>query len=193
MDAPPTGLIHIHEDEWGMRSLHPRDARDEVCVDLGESDEAAERNRDPSGFGWTDIHVIATPSVDFRDLVGLDAFCTKLAPVMPAVTRFYATVGSSRGDGGRDPLGSYDEAATCFGFDPACYIKADIIDGAVAAIWFECRTPDVFRRDALMSGLRALDVLTPCHLVNYWLHVDGSVGDDAFLRRYADLLLAKAR
>jgi hypothetical protein len=58
-------VIHIHEDDWGMRSMHPVQAMPEVDADLQEAITAAERNRVPDGFGWTDIHQIKSPQKDY--------------------------------------------------------------------------------------------------------------------------------
>lgn len=64
----PIGVIqpgqvaaHIHEDEWGMRCLHPLAASTEVAGDLRASEVARGANRAPDGIGWTDVHEIAAP------------------------------------------------------------------------------------------------------------------------------------
>ncbi len=57
-------VIHIHEDDWGMRNLYPLSARAEAEKDLAEAAAAAERNLLPSGFGYTDIYMATSPSTD---------------------------------------------------------------------------------------------------------------------------------
>lgn len=49
-------VIHIHEDDWGMRNLYPLAVRREAEADVADAAAAAEKNRDPSGFGYTDIY-----------------------------------------------------------------------------------------------------------------------------------------
>ena len=56
--------IHIHEDEWGMRCLHPLAAATEVAADLREAEAASGANRAPDSVGSSDVHVIAAPVVD---------------------------------------------------------------------------------------------------------------------------------
>lgn len=179
-------LIHIHEDAWGMRSLHPLGARDAVRADLAAAIAASDLNRDPSGHGWTDLHTIATPAIDFRTLLAIEAARAALAPLMPVVSRFHATAGA--GFSGHDAWGSYDEAAVCYGFDATCFLKLDCDGGHITAVWFECRTPDAARTDALLTALRAIDAQTPCCLVDHWLKVEGAVTDQDFMRNYMELL-----
>ena len=67
--ADDARTIHIHEDNWGMRNLYPLAAQSEALADLQEATAAGEKNRDPSGFGWTDVHVIKPPSTTYVDAV----------------------------------------------------------------------------------------------------------------------------
>jgi len=110
-------VIHIHEDDWGRRNLYPTAARNEVADDLDAAREAAERNRAPSGQGWTAMHVIRSPATDYPEAgVTAAAAAPVLEPIMPRVKRFYAT--GTAGFGGKphdDPYGSYEEDAWCFG------------------------------------------------------------------------------
>jgi hypothetical protein len=89
-DGAPT--IHIHEDFWGMRSLHPLAARYEVETKVDEASRAGEASRDPSGFGWNDMHVCTRPELTFPD-VGLTAARAAeiLGEHLPRVRRFVAT------------------------------------------------------------------------------------------------------
>lgn len=60
--------IHIHEDDRRMRNLYPLVTRAEVEADMDESIAAAERNRAPSGPGYTAMHQIEPPSLDYAEL-----------------------------------------------------------------------------------------------------------------------------
>lgn len=55
-------IIHIHEDDWGMRNLYPFAALSDAEKDIAEAAAAAERNRNPSGFGYTDMYIASPPS-----------------------------------------------------------------------------------------------------------------------------------
>ena len=169
-----------------MRCLHPLAARDAVRSGLTEQMAAAERNRDPSGLGWTAMHVVASPAIDFSNLVDIAALREALSPLMPEVTRFHATAGA--GFSGHDAWGSYDEAAVCYGLDETCFVKVDLDEGRVRAIWFECRRCDVARRELLGRALKAIDALTPCVLADHWLAVEVVVGDDRLMQNYFDAL-----
>ncbi len=108
--------IHIHADDWGMRNLYPLAVRAEAEADIEEAAAAAERNRDPSGVGYTAMHAIKPPSRDYADSgLTLTEAEHVLAPILPRVRRFNATILSAFDSADRDPLGSYEEDAWCFG------------------------------------------------------------------------------
>jgi len=180
------GLIHIHEDDWGMRNLYPAAAGDEAQDDIARAAEAGERNRAPDGRGWTDMHVIQPPKTDFTDAgLPLAAVIAVLEPMMPRVRRFYATIGSAMAKGaGRDPLGSYLENAVCFGFGRSCFVKVEPEGALVASIWFEASGAGPAQLAALRAALLAIDALAPSIVADYWLDLTGRVGDVAFLDRY---------
>jgi hypothetical protein len=182
---PPVDLIHIHEDDWGMRNLYPVAAWAEADADLTESIEASQRNRAPGGMGWTDMHVIQPPKMTFRD-VGLDLaqVITALEALMPRVGRFNATIGAAIGSNKRDPFGSYQDDPVCFGFDAACFIKIDVAENGIHAIWFERREKDKAKLDALRAGIEAIDRLAPSLIADYWFDALGSVSDKAFMDAY---------
>jgi hypothetical protein len=168
-----------------MRSLHPVAARADVQHDLTAAAEASERNRAPGG-GWTDVHAIKPPKTNFTD-VELRARQVEVAlePLMPRVRRFYATASGAIGkEKDHDLYGSYDDNAVCFGFDSDCYLRVDTAGELVGAIWFERRSTDKAQIGALRRALEAIDRLTPCMLVDYWLDAEGAVGDATFLDRY---------
>lgn len=176
--------IHIHEDDWGMRTLHPRQAADEVTRDLDAGADASQRNRAPNGVGWTDVHVIKAPSLSYAD-IGLTfaAADAALAPIMPRVRKFAASIGAAIGAKERDPYGSYEEDAHCYAHDRGCFIKLDGKDGALSAIWFEART-DADGLAHLFRGLRAIDALAPSIVADYWLDCSGAIADVAFMEAY---------
>ncbi len=184
------GVIHIHEDNWGMRNLYPATAEDEARDDMARASEAGERNRAPDGQGWTDIHVIQAPTSDFTHVgLQLAPVVAVLEPLMPRVRRFYATIGSAMAkDAKRDPLGTYQENAVCFGFGASCFVKVEPKDSLVAGIWFEAPSGEPARLAALRAALLAIDALAPSIVADYWLDVTGRVGDAAFLDRYFAVL-----
>jgi hypothetical protein len=175
--------IHIHEDDWGMRNLYPLAAAEEAGADLRASRAAAERNRDPSGFGWTDIHLIGAPSITYADrgLRLIDA-ARALEALMPRVRLFNATVGAAFGSADRDPLGSYETEAWCFAFDEYCFLKLEPRDDLVERIWFELGH-QAAGRAALRAAFERLNALEPSYLVDYWRDVAGPV-EPEFLDRY---------
>jgi hypothetical protein len=176
--------IHIHEDDWGMRSLHPAAAGDEVAADLAESAAASERNRAPSGVGWTDIHLIGAPSVSYAD-VGLElaAAAAALASVLPRIKIFKATTGGAIGSG-RDPYGSHETEAWCFGHGSHCFVKLEPAGALVRSIWFELRGADRDDAAALRKAIEAVDALAPSIIADYRLKAAGPVGEPAFLDAY---------
>ena len=100
--------IHIHEDDWGLRTLHPLGAHTEVTDDLSAARAAGEANRAPDGLGWTDLYLIKTPSLGFAQ-----ADYPRLDPAMlaPDATPLDADV-EWEGDGPvpRQPVGNEDPA-----------------------------------------------------------------------------------
>lgn len=183
---PPVGepVIAIHEDDWGMRNLWPALTGEHAVREMGESIAAAERNRDPSGFGWTAMHEIQSPDVTFRD-IGLTAAAAEAAidGIMPRVRWFSATVGLSIGQAEKDPWGSYEEDALCFGFDRSCFIKLDCQDGMVVHIWFEA-TGDATQLAALRAAIEAVDRISPAVIADFWIKAVGPVSDTYFMDRY---------
>lgn len=183
--------IHIHEDDWGMRSVIPLAALREASTDMVRSIEAAKRNHAPDGVGWTDVHVIAEPSTDFAatDLRLADASAA-LGSLMPRIRKFTATATAGFDTTKRDPWGSYEEDAHCYGFDATCYIKLEPEGDLVKTIWFECRTTEPERLSALRRALVAIDALVPSAIADYWLHGAGAIADPAFLDTYFQALAA---
>ena len=181
-------VIHIHEDDWGMRNLYPLAAYDEAAREIATAEAASERNRDPSGFGWTAMHEIKEPSLTYAD-VGLrlaDA-AAALAPIMPRVKRFNATIFSAMGSDRCDPMGSYEDDAWAFGRGPQCYVKLDTRGDLVSHIWFGLESDDAGDADALRRCLVAIDVLAPSVVADFFLDAVGRVDDPEFLDRYFEV------
>ncbi|MFT3727433.1 MAG: hypothetical protein QM759_06405 [Terricaulis sp.] len=182
--------IHIHEDDWGMRNVHPIAAFGEVTADIGAAVEASERNRAPDGIGWTDVHIIEPPSLNYGD-VGLtfDTADAVLAPIMPRVRNFFATSTAGFDPAVRDPHGSYDDAY-CYGFSSHCFIKLDGAGDTVQRIWFQAPS-DPAQLKPLFAGLIALDALVESVIADYWLDATGRVRDGEFMTTYMRHLIGE--
>jgi len=190
-DDAGKALIHIHEDDWGLRTLHPLAARHEVAQDMDVSREAGERNCAPSGKGWTAVHVIRPASEDYSQ-TGLTpaAVAVVLEPIMPRVKRFYATATSGFSlKPGEDPYGYYNEDAWCFGRGPHCYIKLDVKEGFVCGIWFDLYGSSPADAAALRLSLEAIDRLVPSFVADYVLDAEGPVANAEFLSAYCKRLM----
>lgn len=178
-------VIHIHEDEWGMRSLHPIAAWGEAARDVEAAIAAGERNRAPDGVGWTGLHVIEEPAVDFTGTgLRLADLAGQLERHMPRVRRFNATATSGFDTSRRDPLGSYEDDAWAFGFDAACFLKLEPRGDLIARIWFEACTDNADRLAALRSAIETVDASAEAIIVDYWADATGRVRDKEFIRRY---------
>src|SRR5438552_2528835 len=100
-----------------MRNLYPIEAFSEATDEVTKAAEASIRNRAPDGLGWTDLHVIASPKIDYQNVgLRLSEIAPALASTMPRVRRFIATATAGFDSKTRDPWGSYDDDAYCFGF-----------------------------------------------------------------------------
>jgi hypothetical protein len=175
--------IFIHEDYVGMRNLHPLIAEDEIAASVHAAAEASERNRAPGGVGWTSVHVIQPPKTDFTAVgLAVAAAGAALEAALPRLHRFHSGSLSSRGS---DPFAVDEHDAHAYGFDANCFVKLETRGDEVAAIWFDLAPePSPERRDALRAALVALDRLVPCVVADYWLDMNGRVGDAAFLDHY---------
>lgn len=182
-----TDLIHIHEDDWGMRSLHPIAGWQDALADLGRAIEAGQQDRSPDGIGWTDVHLINEPKVDFASAgLALAELAPRLEQVMPRVRRFIATASAGFDATERDRYGSYQEDAWAFGTDATCFIKLEPIGDHVGRIWFEARTDHVARLAALRQAINIVDDLAEAMIIDYWADVAGRVRDAGFMQRYFD-------
>lgn len=162
--------IYIHEDDWAMRSLYPEESADEAAGEMLAAHEAGERNRSPSGSGWTDMHLIEAPSINYAGIgLTLADAAAALEPILPRVKRFSATISACIGTEERDPLGSYEEEAWCFGRSEDCFVKLEPEGALVRDIWFELRGTDPADASALRAAIEAVDRLAPSYLADYWL------------------------
>lgn len=184
MSRAPTA-IHVHEDDWGMRSLHALAVYRQVAANLDESIAAEERNRAPSGFGWTDIHVIEDPSSSYveADLRLSDA-AAAVGPIMPRVRHFHAT--SFGGFGDYDRYGSYENDAWAFGLGAHCYLKLDDEGAHVKRIWFDLSSPDPHDIAALRQAMLAIDRLVPSFIADYFMKAVVILADSEALDRYLE-------
>lgn len=178
-------IIHIHEDDWGMRNLYPLAARAEVETDIEEAAAAAERNRAASGFGYTDLYVMKSPSTDYTEAgLTIADIERELTPILPRVRRFNATVGAAIGSHERDVLGSYEEDAWCFGLGNHCYIKFETDGEFVRIIWFDFHSGDQDDVDRFRRAIEAIDALAPSIIADYFLDFSGVVSEPGVLDEY---------
>lgn len=178
-------IIHIHEDDWGMRNLCPLAAQSEVAGDLAAAATAGEKNCDPLGYGWRDVHVIAQPSITFAQAgLLLSSAIAVLEPVMPRVRHFYATASFGFREGAHDSMGSYEDDAWCFGFDEQCYLYLGTEGDHVASIWFDLHSNALEREAALKRAVQAIDRLVPSMIADYFWSAEIAVADTAHIDRY---------
>lgn len=180
-------VISIHEDDWGMRNLHPISALGHVGADVAEAAEAGEANFD--GVGWSEVRAIEEPDQTFGDEgATVSAIAAVLAPLMPRVRQFNAGVPGSFEPGVKDPMAAYETDAWCFGFDRDCFVKIEPDGDLVRAIWFEAATGDAAHLTILRQALVAIDAVAPSCIADYWVDAAGPVGDGDFLDRYFEFL-----
>lgn len=178
-------VIHIHEDDGRCATSTQLGGEADVQRDMEAAAGASERNRAPSGIGWTAVHVIQAPDITYLDTgLRLTAAEAVLAPIMPRVKRFNATISAAIGFDERDPLGAYESDAWCLGFDEDCFIKLEPRGELVERIWFSFWGTDAGRAAALRRAIEALDSLAPSLVADYYLHMTGRVADAHFLDAY---------
>jgi hypothetical protein len=178
-------VIHIHEDDWGMRNLYPLAARAAVGADLDAAADSAERNRLPSGVGWEAVHIIEPPATSYVEAgLSIADAARVLEPIMPRVKHFYATVLSAIGRAERDPSGSYEDDAWCFGFGPHCYLKLDVEGEHVKRIWFDLTSDAPEHVSALRRSMEAIDRLAPSFIADYVMEAEVPVRDVGLLDHY---------
>jgi len=129
--------------------------------------------------------VIKPPSKTYVDagLLLSDA-AAALQGIMPRVRRFYAGTFASIGRERRDPFGSYEEDAWCFGFDEGCYLKLEPNGDHVERIWFNLGHAPPEHAAALRRAIEAIERLAASIVVDYFLDAAVPVGDAGQLDRY---------
>lgn len=176
-------VIHIHEDDWGMRTLHPLAAEAEVLRDMAASAAAAERNSIPGG-GWTDVHATEAPSATYAEAgLRLEDAAFALEPILPRVHRFYADT-SAAAEGREDPLGGYEEEAWCYGIHRDCFVKLEPRDALVEDVWFGFWGADPGAAALLRRAFLAIDRLVPSLVADHFLRLAGRIGEAGFLNSY---------
>lgn len=186
--------IHVHEDVWGMRNLYPMEVRLEVEEDIAAAAAAGEKNRAPSGFGYTDIYVMKPPSRNYADFsLTLKEAERTLAPIFPRVRRFNATVFSAMDSSERDQFGSYEEDSWCFGLDENCFLKLDAKGDLVRNIWFDLNTDDAEAVGRLRDAIGAIDTLVPSMIADYYMDFSGPISESGVLDTYFAILAEQRR
>lgn len=186
--------IHIHEDDEGMRNLYPLAAEEEAAADMIAAHEAGERNRAPSGIGWTDIYMIRRPSISYLDAgLRLADAAAALEAIMPRVRTFKATITAGFAGDTHDPLGPCESDAWCFGHGAHCFIKLEPKDDLVRDIWFELRGTGPADAAALRAAIESVDRLVPSYLTDYWMSFAGPADGDVLDEYFALLAREEAR
>jgi len=182
--------IHIHEDDWGMRSLVPLAAFAEIQQDIAKAQEASAKNAAPNGGGWTDMYIARPPSIDYSAIpLRLNDAVEVLAKHFPRIPKFTATASAGFSSDVRDPYGSYETEAQCYGTGSSCFIKLEHRDAVVNSIWFEGRTNKHEDISRLREAVIALNAIVPSVIADYWLSASGVISDRDFMDRYFDALL----
>lgn len=183
--ADAGAVIHIHEDDWGMRNLVPVEAIEEASRDIEAAGNFGTEHQHPSGFGWTEMYQAKEPSMGYSGAgLTLVAAAEVLARVMPRVQQFRATIFSYIGREDRDPYGSYEDDAWAFGFGHHCYIKLDREGDLVKSIWFDLQSDDPADVSALRRSIKAINDLIPSAISDYFLEAVVRVGDDQAMDAY---------
>lgn len=172
-------IVHIHEDDEGMRNIYPSDAIDDAMEDIGDAKASAMNNLAPDGAGWTDVHIISEPKKTFQD-IGLrwDIFAATIGEILPRIELFEV------GFGANNPLQHKDIDPKCFGFGQSLYLKLETEGDDLRAIWFDARTDVEEELLALKRALEAIDKICPSMIADYWLNTGGLLGDQKFLEAY---------
>jgi hypothetical protein len=183
-------LIHIHEDGWAMRNLYPMTVCAEVEKDIADGVEAEKRNRHPSGFGYIDMYAVKPPSQDYADHgLTLEAVEAVLTPIFPRVRRFNAGIWSTIDSAERDPLGSYDSDAWCFGIGPECFVKIETKGDLAAGIWFDLDPDDPEAVMLIRKAITAIDKLVPSMIADYYNYFAGPASEADQLNTYFEALV----
>lgn len=175
--------VHIHEDDEGMRSLHPAHAIDDIHRDISASQEHAEKHRAPGGVGWTKVRAIQRPAVSFDVLdVEVGSLARSLEDILPRIREFEI------GFGENNPFHYIQNDAYCYGLGPHLFIKVEEEAGKIESIWFEARPNNQDELVLFRKAIEAADRVQPLSIADYWLDMGGAVADQDFLDRYCDAI-----
>jgi hypothetical protein len=112
-----------------------------------------------------------------------------LAPIMPRIRKFYATISGMIGSEQRDPYGSYEEDSYCFALGDHCFIKLDIENEFVKSIWFDYFHEDGKDFDKLVEAIKAISTLSPSIISDYYLKAVVDIDDEVSLSNYFKMLV----
>ncbi|WP_208352998.1 hypothetical protein [Pseudaestuariivita rosea] len=176
--------VRIHEDDEGMRNLYPASAFKEAKDDMAASQENAQKNLSPDGMSWTELHIIKEPENSFRALnVSLEQIANAIQHELPRVEEF--EVGYDPGN----PLYHFAKDPYCYGFGNRLYVRLEVEGDALQAIWYDCASDDVEELAALRRTFERINKIHPIMIADYWLQLDGLIGDQKFLDKYFETLL----
>ena len=172
-------ILLIHEDEEGMRNLYPVAALAEAQADMAKARAAFQAREAPNGTEWKELHAIAPPQNGFLAAgADLDRLSAVVEAHLPRIRDFGV---------GQEPAAPHyrrETDAHCYGFGDDVFVKFELAEGRLAAIWFDAMTDDPARLQALRRALQAIDGLAPSIIADYWLEAVGAVGDGRFMSRY---------
>lgn len=175
--------IQIHEDDEGMRSLHPMQAIDEITAELLASSKHSEENRSPVGVGWTEVHAIRSPEAGFDSLhIPVLAVAEALEKHLPRIREF------ELGWGQNNPFHYLEADAYCFGLGTNLYVKIDVNNGLIESIWYEARPKDHEELTRLRQAIESINDVIELSCADYWLHMGGAIDDREFMDRYFGMI-----
>jgi len=167
LDKVSGDVFHIHEDDWGMRSLHPHSYLQEARQEIAHSKANAENNCDE--FGCAEIYGFSFPETDFSQLGYSQKTVTEVfGSDFPRVRNFYATATSGFSSNQRDKWSEYLHDAFAFGKNSGCFIKFDIEDKKVRGMWFEHEKCEESSLLSLKNALNELNKISPLIIVDMW-------------------------
>jgi hypothetical protein len=171
--------IQIHEDDEGMRRLHPKQAIDDITVDLTASSEHSEKHRAPGGVGWTKVYSIRSPELTFNSLgVPVSIMAETLERHLTRIRQF------ELGFGENNPFHYLETDAHCYGLGAHLYIKIDVDGDMIESVWYEALPKDREELLKFRHAIEAVNAVLPLSCADYWLHMGGSVEDQDFMDQY---------
>lgn len=173
--------VHIHEDDEGMRSLHPAQAIDDISTDIAASQVHSERYRAPGGVGWTSVRAIQRPTSSFDALdMPVGSLAASLEEILPRIREFEI------GFGENNPFHHIQNDAHSYGLGSHLFIKIEEDSGKVESIWFEARPKNKDELLLFRKAIEAVDRVQPLAIADYWLNMGGAVSDQDFLDQYCE-------